>query len=94
MTTLTGTIKNGQVVLDRPADLPDDTRVIVMPGHTAGSDDGPMSPEEIDRVLAAMENIQPFEMTPEEEAEIEAGRQRRKEYTIAHMDEGIEDLFP
>ena len=72
MIALRGKIKNGQVVLDHPADLPDDTEVIVTPGQAGGDDDGPMSPEETARVLAAMAQVQPFEMTVEEEAEFAA----------------------
>ena len=53
-----------------------------------------MSPEEITRVLAAMQQMEPFEMTPAEERQMEAERQRSKAYTIANMHRGVEELFP
>jgi hypothetical protein len=73
MTVLRGKIKCGQVVLDRPAELPDDTDVIVTPGSSA-PDDGPMTPDEIARVLAAMDKVQPFDLTDAERAAWEAER--------------------
>ena len=51
-----------------------------------------MSPEEIDRVLAAMEHIQPFDMTVAERAAWEAERQARKEWEKAHFTEHGEKL--
>jgi hypothetical protein len=90
-----GILRNGRVEVDKPIDLPDGTELLIsLPNGVADSDDdGPMTPEEIARVLAAMEKVEPFDMTPEEEAEIEAGRQQRKAYTIANMHKGVEDLF-
>jgi hypothetical protein len=37
-----------------------------------------MTPDEIARTLAAMEKVEPFVLTDEERAAIEAGRQARK----------------
>jgi hypothetical protein len=94
-----GTIRNGQVVVDEPINLPDGSEVTITgcaDSKFLGEEDNdrPPTPEEIARVLAAMEKVQPFEMTPEEEAEIEAHRRRNKAYTIANMHKGIEELFP
>jgi hypothetical protein len=77
MNVLRGKIRGGQVVLDRPAELPDDTDVIVTPGSSA-PDDGPMTPGEISRVLAAMDKIQPFDLTDAERAAWEAERAAAK----------------
>ena len=92
--TMRGIICKGRVEVEEPIKLPDGTEVLVTPTATRADDDGPMTSDEIARVLAALEKIQPFEMTPEEEAAIEAGRQKAKAYTIANMHKGIEDLFP
>ena len=62
-------------------------------GATEADDNGPMSPEEIARVLEAMKDVEPFEMSAEEEAEIDAWRQKIKQYTIEKMNEGVEDIF-
>lgn len=91
MSALHGKIKNGQVVLDRPAPLPDDTDVIVTPG-SAGPDDGPMPPDEIARVLAAMDRVVPFDLTDAERAAWAAERQARKDREKARFAEEAETL--
>ena len=72
-----------------PADLPDETEVEIVPvGFTdPAHDEGPMSPDEIARTLAAMNEVEPFDMTAEEETAIEADRQARKEWEKAQFDE-------
>lgn len=98
MTMLRGTIHNGQVVLPRPVDLPDGTEVTLwphVPSQVLGipDDDWPTEPEEVAQLLARMERVEPFEMSPQEEAEVAAWRQKVKEYTLAHQDKVIEGLF-
>jgi hypothetical protein len=90
--TLTGTWKNGQVLLDEPVDWPEGCRVIVAPEGSSEvygmteeeqSDD----PEAIARWVAAFDAISPWQMSAEEEAEWQAARQAVKDYTIARMNE-------
>jgi hypothetical protein len=94
VTTLKGIIRNGQVVMTEPTDLPDGTEVEILPVGLSGSvdEDRPTTPDEIARTLAAMEKIQPFEMTDQERAAIEADRQARKEWEKAHFDEHADRL--
>jgi hypothetical protein len=91
MTTITAIIRNGQLELPEPLDLPDGTKVeIRLPGPEeldSGSDNDPMTPEEIARTLAAMDKIEPLEVTPEEEAALEADRQARKDWEKAQFAE-------
>jgi hypothetical protein len=87
---LRGVIQNGKVVLPKPADLPEGTEVEILPVGVA--DDGPMTPDEIARTLAAMEAIQPFEMTDLERSAIESNRQARKEWEKARFNEQAERL--
>jgi hypothetical protein len=84
MATMTAIVRNGQLELPRPINLPDGTEVEILLPEPAGAgcgseDDGPMTPEEIARVLAAMEKIRPLEMTDEERAALEGERRARKE---------------
>jgi hypothetical protein len=79
MIMLKGTIQHGQVVLPQPADLPDGTEVTVLThehSKTFGipDDEWPTDPEGIARLVARMERVEPFDMTPAEEADIEAWR--------------------
>ncbi len=101
-TTLTGTWKNGQVVLDGQADWPEGCRVVVTrecaPDFlvTTG-DEQADDPESIARWLAAFDAIPPLEMTAEEEAEWRAAREAQKAFEIARFEEHgrrIEALFP
>lgn len=87
-----GVIKNGQVIVERPIDLPDGTEVAVALSQPEDCD-RPMTPEEIAAVLAAMDKIEPFDMMPEEEAAAIAWEKKVNEYTIAKMNKGIEDVF-
>ena len=75
---LRGVIHNGQVILPQPANLPEGTEVEILPVGPA--DEGPMTTDEIALTLAAMEAIQPFEMTDLERAAIESDRQARKQW--------------
>lgn len=73
-TTITATVRGGRLELAEPIDLPDGTELrIPLP------DDGPPSPDEIARLLAAMEQMIPFELSDAERAAWEAERQARKE---------------
>src|SRR3954451_23475846 len=93
-----GVIRNGQVIVEEPINLPDGSEVTIT-GHPHGKfvgeedNDRPPTQEEITAALAAMEKMEPFEMTDEERAEAEAWEKKVNDYTIANMDKGIEDLF-
>ena len=98
MAAVKGTLKNGTIILDRPAEWPEGARVRVEPIEEEVSvgirdEDWPTDPEGIAKLLARMDKVEPFEMTPEEEADLAAWRQKVKEYTIANMDKRIEGLF-
>jgi hypothetical protein len=54
--------------------------------------DGILGPDEIARTLALMDQVQPFEFTEQERAELEADRQGRKEWEKAHFDEHADRL--
>lgn len=64
---LKGVIRNGRVEVDEPIDLPDGTEVVVTTGTSIPDGDGPMSPEEITRVQAAMEPLKSFDFMTEDE---------------------------
>lgn len=87
MNTVKATWKNGQVVPDVRVNWPDGCRLTIEPiAETTPTDhDGPMTPAEIAQTLADMEKVQPFEMTDEERAGIEAWKKIVKDCTIATM---------
>jgi len=101
-TTLTGTWKNEQIILDGQADWPEGCRVVVIrecaPDFlvTTG-DEQADDPESIARWIAAFDAIPPPEMTTEEEAEWRTARNAQKAFEIAKFEEHgrrIEALFP
>jgi RNase H-fold protein (predicted Holliday junction resolvase) len=94
MSAIRGIIRKGQVVMTEPANLPDETEVEIVPVGLMGSmdDEGTMSPDEIARTLAAMDEIEPFEMTDEQRATIEADRRAHKEWEKTRFDEHADRL--
>ena len=77
MTTIKATVKDRRLELQVPADWPDGIEVEIHPFQEALGE--AMSPAEIARTLAAMDRIEPFEMTEAERVEWEAQRQAQKD---------------
>ena len=94
MGAIRGVIRKGQVIVAEPADLPDETEVEIVPVGIVGPADGEgtMSPDEIARTLAAMDQVEPFELTDEEVAAISADRRARKEWEEARFFEHADRL--
>ena len=93
-----GIVRKGQVVIDEPIDLPDGSEVTILArphGLFQGSEDHDRSPtaEEIAAALAAMDKVEPFEMSEDERAAADAWEKQVNDYSIANADKGIEDLF-
>ncbi len=99
MKTITGTVRNGQIVADQPVNWPDGCRVVIEPApeeKTLGirEEDWPTTPEALADWIAWFDSLEPVELTPEEEADWKAWRLQIKEYTIANRDKDIEGLSP
>ncbi len=99
MSAIRGTIQDGQVVLSKPADLPNGTEVTVNPVSSPGVDELPddedVSPEAIARRLALMDRVQPW-MTPEQEAAWKKQREEDKAAELAQWEarsRKLEGLF-
>ncbi len=102
MKAITGIVRNGQIVADQPVTWPDGCRVVIEPApeeaETLGirEEDWPTDPEGIARLLALMDQIEPLEMTPEEEVAWQADRRARKDWAKAHFEkrsQQIKELF-
>ena len=91
MNALQGTIKNGQIVLDAPAPLPEGTRVEVLPiekgGPTLGmrEEEWPTTPEGIAALLARMDQVAPGWLSPEDDAAWRAALREDKEVEKARF---------
>jgi len=93
MTRIKGTVKGGRLEVNVPADWPDGTEVEIhpldsRPGADSGADSDSATTAEIARTLAAMDRMEPFEMSDAEqaawEAERRADRDREKSQFALH----------
>ena len=93
MTMIKATIKGGRLEVDVPADWLDGTEVAVYPLEqgTRGDADA-MSDEEIAQTLAAMDQVEPLEITDAERASWEAEREVRIRREKARFTEHAESL--
>ena len=89
---LKGVIRHGRVEVDEPIDLPDGTAVVLTP-ETAGDEDGPASPAEITRVLAAMQQLQPLDIPAAVADDLDAWERRVNQHGIDRGESGYEDVF-
>jgi hypothetical protein len=98
MNALQGTIKNGQIVLDIPAALPEGTRVEVVPINGARptlgmrEEDWPTTPEGIAALLERMDRQEPGWLSPEDDAAWRAALREQKEAEKAQFLEEAEKL--
>jgi len=93
MTTIRTVIHDRRIEVPAPEDLPDGTEVILTIGTDIADDDGPMSPEEIAGVLAAMGQMQPLEIPDDVAADLDAWERKLNQHGIDHADKGVEDAF-
>ena len=98
MSVLQGTIKNGQIVLDVPADLPEGTRVEVLPIDAPPTalgmreEDWPTTPEGIAALVARMDQVEPGWLSPEDDAAWRTDLRAQKELEKARFFEDAEKL--
>jgi hypothetical protein len=89
-------VQNGRIEPESPLDLPDGTDVIILPAIAADSDDcmdgWDDSPEGIAARQVAYDALEPLIFTAEEAAALEADRQARKAWELAHFDQRAERL--
>ena len=91
-TTIKATIKGRRLELEVPVDWPDGTEVEIQPLRQTADAADMMSPEEIARMLAAMDQFESIEMTDAECAAWETARQARKDREKAQFMEHAEKL--
>jgi hypothetical protein len=69
MTNIKTTVNNRRIDVPAPSDIPDGTEVMLT--ITQSSEDGPLSSEEIDRVLAAMQKLDTLDIPEDVAADLE-----------------------
>ena len=88
-----GVVRDGRVEVSEPIDLPDRARVLVTSDESAIEEDGPMSPEEIARVHAAMQTLLPLEVPDDVAKDLDAWEHKLDQHGIENAERGIEDVF-
>jgi hypothetical protein len=78
--------------MDDPFALPEGTGVVIAPLNSS-PDDGPVSAEEITRILSAMNRLLPLEIPLSTEAELAAWEQKCNQHGIDHAEKGLEAVF-
>ncbi len=100
MTMIKAIVRNGQIEVEKPVDLPDGTELTIrLPDLPVGSDGADESepPEAIDGWLRWYDSLEPLEFTQDERAAWEAARREQKEFELAQWEKssrGIENQFP
>ena len=96
MTTAVGTIKNGQVILDQPGQLPEGTRVEVLPVSAARpalgmrEEDWPTTPEGMAALAARMDELEPGWLDAEDEAAWRAALREQRDRDKAESDQNAD----
>lgn len=86
MTTVRTVIQDRRIEVPAPEDLADGTEVVLTIGTDIVDDDGPMAPEEIVRVLAAMDRLQPLEIPDDVAADLDAWEKTLSQHSIDHAE--------
>jgi len=87
---LKGFIRNGRVEVNEPMDWPDGTEVVVASEATnPDNDDGPVPPEEIARVLAAMQRLQPLDIPNEVGTDLDEWERTINQHGIDHAEDAF-----
>lgn len=92
MSTIRAVIQDRRINVPAPDDLPDGAEVIVQVS-TEDNNDGPMSPEEIERTLAAMRQLLPLDIPAEVAADLDAWEEKINQHGINGSEKGIESVF-
>lgn len=90
MTTITATVRGGRLEVAEPVNLPDGTELRVQLPDVGS--DAPLPADEIARVLAAMDRVEPFDWSAAERAAWEAERVAQKAREKAQFAEQSERL--
>ena len=90
MTIMRAVIHDRRIEVPAPAGLADGTEVILTIDTDVVDDNGPMSSEEISRVLAAMTQFEPLDILDDVATDLKAWEKKLDQYGIDHADEGGE----
>jgi hypothetical protein len=91
MITMRATVHDRRIEVPAPDGIPDGVEVELTINPNA--DAGPVPPEEIAHVLAAMQKLEPFEIPDDVAADLDAWEHNVNQHGIDNAKKGIEDVF-
>ena len=92
MTTIKTTVRNRRIDVPAPSDIAVGTEVILT--ISENNDNVPMPPEEIARVLAAMQHLEPLDIPEDVAADLDDWERKINQHGMDHRDPSMEDIFP
>jgi hypothetical protein len=95
MSAIKATVHNGQIVADNPIDLPEGTRLIVVPMNSSDQqqqDEWDNSPQGIASWLEWYRSLEPLVLTQADIQTIATARKEQKEWELAHANDRAEKL--
>ena len=97
MTTINAIVRNGQIEVDEPIDLPDGTELTIpIPDADATlgirDDEWSDTPEAIEAWIRWYDSLEPLDFAPGERAAWVAARQEQKQVELAEWDKGSQRL--
>lgn len=93
MTVIKATVRNRRIDVPAPNELPDGTEIVVTIGAPE-ADNAPLPPEEITRIISAMEQLESLDISDEEAADLDAWERRIDKHGKDHADVGLQEVFP
>src|SRR5256885_16392834 len=95
MDAIKAVVRNGHIETEVPLDLPDGTRLLILPTSAVdddAQDNWDNSPESISAWLKWYDSLQPLSFTQEERLAWDEDREARRAWEQAHADERAEKL--
>jgi hypothetical protein len=90
MTTIHTVIHDRRIEVPAPPDLPDGMEVVLTIGP-ATADETSVTPQEIERVLAAMQQLEPLDIPNEVAADLDSWEAKLNQRGIEHGDQDSEE---
>ena len=72
MTTIRTVVHDRRIDVPAPEEFPDGTQIVLRVDKQVPDEDGPMSPEEIARIHAAMQKLLPLDIPDDVAADLDA----------------------
>ncbi len=91
MTTIKTKVRNRRIDVPAPNDIPDGTEVTLT--ITESDNRAPLPPEEIVRLLAAMQKLESWNIPADVASDLDDWERQINQHGIEHRDPSAEDVF-